>query len=561
MKATYISVFLLFTTLSINLYASNLSECKGSPLEVDSKNDTSKELRKSWTNCSATVTRTDGNKYVGEFKDGKLNGQGTYTYPNGDKYVGEWNDNKRHGQGIYTVANGNKYVGEWKDNKYHGQGTFTHTDGNKYVGEWKDNKYHGRGTYTFSNGNKYVGEWKDSKYHGQGTFTHTDGDKYVGEWNDDKMHGQGTYTWADGRKYIGEWNDDKMHGQGTFTSVNGDKYVGEYKDHKWHGQGTYTFANGNKYVGEYKDDKRHGQGTYTWADGNKYVGEWKDSKYHGQGTFTSVNGDKYVGEFKDNKEHGQGTDTYANGDIYEGEFLNGKRFGYGVYYEKELSKVTAVKTVNGSTHTIKNNTVSHRWSYMPVITIYHVNTNDVFLRCINKLGEKLNTSEKGSPVIMILLHSYKINKEGYLLSFNLDDYNLGCGDSCTQEYLITIAHNDLQRKIKKYNLNPSRARLSSGLPKKRSPLSLPLYKSYTKMSDPNDPIRLILKDIYLMSNMEYYLDRKNLQLHRNIKQKYQCTIEPSLDFWMFAGKVTNKFIEQEQKLQQKMREDASKNKI
>ena len=31
-------------------------------------------------------------KYVGEFKDNKPNGQGTWTYYNGDKYVGEWKD-------------------------------------------------------------------------------------------------------------------------------------------------------------------------------------------------------------------------------------------------------------------------------------------------------------------------------------------------------------------------------------------------------------------------------------------------------------------------------------
>lgn len=32
----------------------------------------------------------DGSKYVGEFKDGKKNGQGTATFANGDKYVGEF---------------------------------------------------------------------------------------------------------------------------------------------------------------------------------------------------------------------------------------------------------------------------------------------------------------------------------------------------------------------------------------------------------------------------------------------------------------------------------------
>ena len=44
-------------------------------------------------------------------------GQGTYTYANGDKYVGEWKDGVMHGQGTFTWANGDKYVGEFKDDK------------------------------------------------------------------------------------------------------------------------------------------------------------------------------------------------------------------------------------------------------------------------------------------------------------------------------------------------------------------------------------------------------------------------------------------------------------
>jgi len=74
------------------------------------------------------------------------NCQGTYTYAfipiDGDKYVGEWKDGKRHGQGTYTFANGDKYVGEWKDSLAHGQGTFTYADGSeKEEGIWKDGEY------------------------------------------------------------------------------------------------------------------------------------------------------------------------------------------------------------------------------------------------------------------------------------------------------------------------------------------------------------------------------------------------------------------------------------
>ena len=34
-------------------------------------------------------TFPDGSKYVGEYKNGKCNGQGTFTTPDGFKYVGE----------------------------------------------------------------------------------------------------------------------------------------------------------------------------------------------------------------------------------------------------------------------------------------------------------------------------------------------------------------------------------------------------------------------------------------------------------------------------------------
>ena len=109
---------------------------------------------------------------------------GTYTWSNGEKYVGEWKDNERHGQGTLTWSDGDKYVGEWKDDKRSGQGTNTWASGSKYVGEYKDGKRNGQGTYTYANGDKYVGKYKDDKKNGQGTYTHTDGTVEEGVWKD-----------------------------------------------------------------------------------------------------------------------------------------------------------------------------------------------------------------------------------------------------------------------------------------------------------------------------------------------------------------------------------------
>jgi hypothetical protein len=61
-----------------------------------------------WSNCVGTFTSNYGDKYVGEFKDGKFNGQGSYISANSrDKYFGEFRDGSFNGQGIRIFANGN----------------------------------------------------------------------------------------------------------------------------------------------------------------------------------------------------------------------------------------------------------------------------------------------------------------------------------------------------------------------------------------------------------------------------------------------------------------------
>jgi len=66
------------------------------------------------------VTKTYANdqKYVGEFKDGKMNGQGTHSWPDGKKYVGEFKDGKMNGQGTKYRSDGSvEYKGQWLNNQ------------------------------------------------------------------------------------------------------------------------------------------------------------------------------------------------------------------------------------------------------------------------------------------------------------------------------------------------------------------------------------------------------------------------------------------------------------
>ena len=104
------------------------------------------------------------------------NGYGTYIFSNGDKYVEDKDNKMRLGsmnEGLLSmkyfilISNGDKYVGEWKDNKMHGIGTYTwgegDSEGHKYFGEWKDGKRNGYGTYTMADGTAYKYLWKNGR--------------------------------------------------------------------------------------------------------------------------------------------------------------------------------------------------------------------------------------------------------------------------------------------------------------------------------------------------------------------------------------------------------------
>ncbi len=49
--------------------------------------------------------------FAGCIKGDCINGYGTYTWASGNKYVGEYKDGKRHGQGTLTFADGTVYKG------------------------------------------------------------------------------------------------------------------------------------------------------------------------------------------------------------------------------------------------------------------------------------------------------------------------------------------------------------------------------------------------------------------------------------------------------------------
>lgn len=98
-----------------------------------------KRLWNGWSDCVGESTYASGDKYVGEFKDGKRNGQGTYYFLadnkwKGNQYVGEFKDGEQTGQGVYYhLANnplkGYRVVGEWYGGKINGRAIIYLADG------------------------------------------------------------------------------------------------------------------------------------------------------------------------------------------------------------------------------------------------------------------------------------------------------------------------------------------------------------------------------------------------------------------------------------------------
>ena len=322
MKAFYTLILVLLVGTAYG--QSNLPACQG--------NDIAR-----WSNCLGTSTWPNGDKYVGEFKNGKKHGQGTYSYTNGDKYVGEFKEDQPYGQGTNFLLAENQFKGD------------------KYIGEVKGWKYSGQGTYIWKNGNKYIGEFEENSPNGQGIYTGINGDKYVGEFKRWQKSGQGTFTFADGRFWLGEWAEDKANGRLIQYSANGKIEIsGIYKDNvlvtsqfidpnsfnqitqnkaaiterqntlpdcqgrdttKWDNCfGSWIATNGDKYDGEFKDGKRNGQGTYTHSNGNYYVGEFKDYKPNGNGIIFNTDGSiQESGIYSDGKLI---TSKYINPDIF-----------------------------------------------------------------------------------------------------------------------------------------------------------------------------------------------------------------------------------------------------
>jgi len=122
-----------------------------------------------------------------------------------------------HGQGTMTWTSHptkpwKRYVGSWKNGKMEGHGVINHTNSNTYYKEFE------KGDPINTNGKE------------EGICIYSNGDRYKGEFENDLEDGQGKKEYSNGDKYVGGWKEGKMHGQGTLKESNGIISKGEFVD-------------------------------------------------------------------------------------------------------------------------------------------------------------------------------------------------------------------------------------------------------------------------------------------------------------------------------------------
>ena len=90
------------------------------------------------------------------------------------------------------MSNGNYYIGQWKNDGANGKGIIYYENGKiAYKGDFVNGKFEGIGNYIYENGDYYIGQWKNHFKHGKGTMYNADGKiENEGKWDNDIFVGK-----------------------------------------------------------------------------------------------------------------------------------------------------------------------------------------------------------------------------------------------------------------------------------------------------------------------------------------------------------------------------------
>jgi hypothetical protein len=140
---------------------------------------------------------------------------GEMKWSNGDVYKGQFAHCDRHGHGVLNFADGSEYVGQWRQGLMDGAGTRRFPNGDIYMGPYVSGQRRGQGRFYFSNGDMYVGSWERDCMMGFGRYYYSSGQRFEGMFCNGKRHGKGKLQRIDGELDIYRYEFDVRSVQGV----------------------------------------------------------------------------------------------------------------------------------------------------------------------------------------------------------------------------------------------------------------------------------------------------------------------------------------------------------
>lgn len=175
-------------------------------------------------------TLENGVKFKGEFnkETQTFEGLGKFEDPiNHIESLANYKNSKKYGKGIFKFSNGDLYIGEFKNDEMNGNGIYYYSEtGAILQGDvFRGGEIMGKGRYIWQKGAKgkgdFEGEIKDGVPHGAGFCTWDDTSWYDGDWVKGVREGNGNYEFLNENIfYNGEWVNDKFDGLGTLKEGN-----------------------------------------------------------------------------------------------------------------------------------------------------------------------------------------------------------------------------------------------------------------------------------------------------------------------------------------------------
>jgi len=150
--------------------------------------------------------------YSGEILNDDRNGFGVFRSNEGHVFLGNW-ENDTQTSGILKHSNGDVYIGAFRNGRRHGEGVMIYANNEIYLGEWRNDIRNGTGFYFHLHDVTFLGLWVDNVRNGEGISMWADGSTFEGYWVNGSVNGEGIHSFANGRYHICNWVDGEKVGE------------------------------------------------------------------------------------------------------------------------------------------------------------------------------------------------------------------------------------------------------------------------------------------------------------------------------------------------------------